>query len=466
MMAQWLVFAALTAVAAGFILWPFFRKRSATRPRAVLDLAIYRDQLRELARDRENGLISNDEAAAAEAEIGRRMLKASDDAAAGDGATAHAAPDDRPVRPTLAVLVAFASVAAALLLYLAIGQPNMRDQPLATRQAELARTAGDSRAALESRAADLSRQVESDPRDLESWLQLGRTQAALGRHQESVEAYRHARALNPDSSEIASALAESLVLASDGVVVPEAKSLFERVHAQLPQEPRSRYYLALAAAQAGKPREALDQWIALAKDSRPDAPWMETVAARIQETAKELGIDPLTVLPSGRSSAPSDADAIAKLPPAEREARIRGMVERLAARLENEPNDLDGWLMLGRSYRMLGEDTKSASAYAHAAKLAPKDVKVLLAYGESLLALKAADERLPKDFIAVMNQIRAIEPDNAVALYFLGIAEFEAGRRDAAAALWRQVLDRMPPDAPEKRELERRIDELLKKKGP
>jgi cytochrome c-type biogenesis protein CcmH len=192
---------------------------------------------------------------------------------------------------------------------------------------------------------------------------------------------------------------------------------------------------------------------------------MQAVAARIEETARALGIDPPTVLPAPRADETADPDAVAKLPPAEREAKIRSMVERLAARLEAQPNDLDGWLMLGRSYRTLGEGVKAAAAYSRAATLAPKDVKVLLAYGESLLALKAPDDRLPKAFIGVMNEIRNLEPDNPVALYFLGIAEVEAGNRDAAAALWRRVLDRMPPDAPERRELERRIDDLTKKKG-
>jgi cytochrome c-type biogenesis protein CcmH len=465
-MGQWLLFAALTAAAAGFIVWPFLRAKKATESRAALDIAVYRDQLRELARDRDHGLLSDTEAAAAEAEIGRRMLKASGGLAETVGHAIPAADTDRPVRPYLAILIAFAAVSLALLIYLAIGQPGMPDQPLRARQSELAKHAeADSIPAIEARAAALAQRVASDPRDVEGWVLLARVRTALGLHAESAEAYRQAHALKPDSPEIASALAESLVFASNGVVTPEAQSLFERVHTLVPLEPRARYYLALAAAQAGRPQEALDQWTALARDSRADAPWMQAVAARIEETARALGIDPPTVLPAPRADETADPDAVAKLPPAEREAKIRSMVERLAARLEAQPNDLDGWLMLGRSYRTLGEGVKAAAAYSRAATLAPKDVKVLLAYGESLLALKAPDDRLPKAFIGVMNEIRNLEPDNPVALYFLGIAEVEAGNRDAAAALWRRVLDRMPPDAPERRELERRIDDLTKKKG-
>src|ERR1700682_4902186 len=132
-MARWLVFAVLSVVAAAFIVWPFLRQRKTSPPRGALDLAIYRSQLRELSRDRENGLLSEGNLAAAEAEIGRRMLRAADES------TATA---DRPLEgggrrlsPRLAILVAFAAVSVALTIYLAIGRPGVLDQPLAARKA-------------------------------------------------------------------------------------------------------------------------------------------------------------------------------------------------------------------------------------------------------------------------------------------------------------------------------------------
>ena len=99
-------------------------------------------------------------------------------------------------------------------------------------------------------------------------------------------------------------------------------------------------------------------------------------------------------------------------------------------------------------------------AYAKAAALAPGDVDLLVDYGEALLGARAAGAPLPLRFVAVMREILALDPGNAVALWHLGLAAAESGRAKQAAAHWRALLDRMPADAPERKEVERRIEAL------
>jgi cytochrome c-type biogenesis protein CcmH len=183
--------------------------------------------------------------------------------------------------------------------------------------------------------------------------------------------------------------------------------------------PRSRYYLAFAQLQAGDAKGALDAWVALAADAPADAEWLPLVHQRIAQAAKALGIDPATLAPAAgagsmadgtRSPGPrvpaqtapqsagmpssgavaSAAQATAGASPEERQAMINAMVERLAARLETQPDDVDGWTRLGRSYMVLNQPDKAREAYARAVKLNPGDPELARALAEASNAAAAS----------------------------------------------------------------------------
>lgn len=449
-----IAFLALTAIAVAAILRPLLRRPTPAASRMAHGLAVYRDQLAELARDRERGLISAEEVRGAEAEIGRRILTLSRD----DEVAAPVAAKRPWFGPSVLAAIA---VFAALGLYFLVGAPGAPDRPLAARQTELERAHGEQNKALEARAAELAARLATAPDDQAGWMQLAQMQQTLGRSQDAVASYRRAYTLSGGAPEIASALGEALVLAAQGQVTPEAKTLFEGALEREKREPRARFYLGLAESQAGRLQEALKIWASLAADSRPDAPWMPVLTARIRQAAAELGIDPATVLPQ-QAPGPSagDLQAAQDMTPEQRAAMVRGMVDQLAAKLKENPNDLEGWLRLGRSYRVLGEREKSADALKHAAALAPKDVNVQLSYGQSLLVLEKPGAKLSPDFIALMRRIDSLEPGNAVAAFFLGTAAWQAGDMAKAEAHWKTLLAKLPPGTPERAEVEKRIEEI------
>jgi cytochrome c-type biogenesis protein CcmH len=148
--------------------------------------------------------------------------------------------------------------------------------------------------------------------------------------------------------------------------------------------------------------------------------------------------------------------------PAQQAEMIRGMVDRLAARLEQEPNDVEGWRRLGQAYRVLNEPDKSKAAYAKAVELAPTRVDVLTDYATSLLGGTKEGDKLPADFVAVLRRILAVAPDHADALWFVGLAEAEAGNTQAAREMWTRLLAQIPPNAPERKDIQARIDALGK----
>ena len=161
-------------------------------------------------------------------------------------------------------------------------------------------------------------------------------------------------------------------------MTPAARAAFLAALEGNADDPRARYFLALADYQSGREQDALDAWSALAKDAPADAPWLATVVARVTETARDLGHDPADWLPEARGPSKADIAAARNMDAEERQEMIRGMVDGLAARLEDEPDDLAGWRMLARSWEMLGDPAAAAQAYARAIALDPDHPETLL----------------------------------------------------------------------------------------
>jgi cytochrome c-type biogenesis protein CcmH len=379
-----LALALMTVTAMASVVLPLVVRARAQPQRGAFDRAVYRDQLKELERDIARGLIDEQEAASARLEIERRLLAA----------------DDRNERvvetagsPTLAVALALCVPMAAAIVYLAIGSPGAADQPLAGRAAE--RSAADSppgHEAFAASAAKLERQLEQNPADAEKWLLLARTEAELGRWQKSVDAYRRVMALTNNRSDFASSYGEMLVMAADGIVTPAAQQQFAAALADDPDDVPARFYTALAEAQAGDAAAAIGRWQRLAADI-PEETIRAELRRRIEEAARAAGIPVPALAPAKTvAAAPGptaeDMANAGQMSGTEQQTMIRSMVERLATRLQSTPDDVEGWLRLGRAYGVLGERDKAVAAYEHAQRLLPADNDQQQAVAAAIAALK------------------------------------------------------------------------------
>ena len=456
----WLALLAMAAIAAGALAWPLLRRPATMGERAAHDLAVYRDQMAEIERDLARGVIAEAEARAARIEIARRMLAA-------DAAMAASPPPKSRSSPRAALAVAAIAPIAALGLYVATGSPWLQGQPFAARSLEAAR-ATTAAAELAKRAAALAERLATRPDDRDGWALLARTYSALARHGEAAAAWRRAVEQAPDNLDFAGEFGAALVQANDGVVGPEALAAFERVLAAAPFDPRASFYKGLARAQAGAAAEAVRIWTDLLHVGPSDAPWAAAVRAERDRAMLEAKIDLARVTPSPAAEAAraaqatrrDAADEIARLPQDERIAAIRAMVEGLAARLEAAPDDVEGWRRLGRAWRVLGENDKAAAALKRATALAPARVDVLVEYAEALYGDTQAGDALPPAFVATMRTILTLAPEHGDALWFVGLAEAEAGNAQEAAKLWTRLLPRLPAGSPERAEVEKRLAEL------
>jgi len=419
----WIIIGVLAVLAAGSLFVSLRHRPGAQSVRAEHDLEVFRAQLKELEREVEAGLIAVGEAEAARTEIKRRMLRADAARAAGPGT------DGRGARVVTATVVALAVPAAALGLYLALGQPGTPSVPFAER-AKAPAAGADTLPDVETMVARLEQRLAENPDDLRGWLVLGRSSFVLGRFERAVEAYDRALELGGDEAALQSAKGEALVMAAEGTVSEAARAAFERSLALGSKDPRASFYLAMAKEQVGDMRGALDDLGALLRAAPADAPWFGEVRQHAAQLAANLDVDPDTVLPPAREEATSargggpsaeDAQAAARMSDEERLATIRGMVGNLAARLEETPDDLTGWRMLARSYSILGESEKAVAAFRR------------------VLALDESDQD---------------------ALFFLGDAARQEGDAAAAAAYWRRLLAQLAPGTQDYADMENRIEAL------
>jgi len=362
-MILWIIFALMTAAAILAVLWPLGRKAVAAR--GGNDLMVYQDQLEEIGRDRNAGLIGPAEAEAARVEVSRRLLAAADaEATAPQPAAAEGQSTSRRRTAAIAALVLLAML--PLGFYLALGSPDIPGQPAAGR----VKTAQGNQS-IDSLVSQVEAHLAKSPNDGAGWEVIAPVYLRLGRFDDAVMARRKALILNGETATRHADLGEALVAAANGVVTDEAKTQFERAVGRDAKENKARYFLGLADEQDGNRAAAAKHWRAMLQDAPAGAPWIGFVRESLGRVTGE---------PVPPAAGPSDADvaAASNLSDAQRDEMVRGMVARLADRLHADGGDVEGWLKLVRAYAVLGDRDKAKDAAAdarHALASRPDDVK-------------------------------------------------------------------------------------------
>jgi cytochrome c-type biogenesis protein CcmH len=222
--------------------------------------------------------------------------------------------------------------------------------------------------------AQVEAHLEKNPTDGRGWSVLAPVLAKLGRFDDAVRAYRNSITYDGDSAARRADLGEAMAAAAGGVVTAEAKAEFERAVALDAGEVKARFFLGLSAEQDGRLAEAAAIWRAMLAGAPADAPWRPVVQAALARV--------------GRAAAPALSDdtlAAAKdMNETDRTAMIRGMVERLASRLKQNGEDVEGWLRLVRAYMVLGDRDKARQALADARQAVGSDPPKLRELNEGL----------------------------------------------------------------------------------
>jgi len=279
---------------------------------------------------------------------------------------------------------------------------------------------------------------------------------------QAVAAARARLAEQPDDPDALSALGEALTHQADGVVTPDAQSAFRRALQHNAGDARAMFYLGLGEAQAGDSQAALQRWRDLEQRSPANAPWLPTLRAEMGRVARAAGLPPPAPSPPAPGPTQEQVQAMQGLTPEQRQQAIRGMVEGLEARLREstgKPEDRDGWLRLANARKVLGENDKAAEAFARADAIAALEPRLLTDWAEAHVRQLQPGAAPSPEAVAVLERLEKAEPRNALALFYLGAADFARGDKPAAARRWKTLLALLPADAPIRAMLEAKIKE-------
>ena len=339
-MTLWFILGIMTAAALGAVIWPLARARAVVS--AGSDLAVYRDQLEEIERDRADGRIGHEEFEAARVEVSRRLLGAA------ASTTVDAAPrGGRRFAALAGAIIALPLIAASF--YVLLGSPDMPGEPLASRE-----TGDEQASSIAALIAKIETHLEENPTDGRGWEVVAPVYMRLERYDDAVKARRNALNLLGATAQREVDLGEALTFAAGRVVTADSKAAFERAAAMEAGSPKALFYLGLAAQQDGNGAEAARIWRNLIAQAPADAPWLSVVRKSL------AGVEGSGDTQTGPG--PDDAAATSEMPPEARNQFIRSMVERLATRLHADGSDVEGWLRLLRAYMVMGERDKAKTA--------------------------------------------------------------------------------------------------------
>ncbi|MEA2737722.1 MAG: cytochrome c-type biosis protein CcmH, partial [Acetobacteraceae bacterium] len=273
-----LLLACLVFAVIWLLVRPLLRPIRSAPERGHFDRIVYRDQLLELERDVLRGVLTETEAIGARLEITRRLLASA--------TTPGPAAKVRNARsPVLASIIVLFAVGGTVALYASLGTPGASmgtsgrpDSTFALRsaaaseapsdqaptsqastgQASTGQASGDAAAAgghgdLAQAAVRLAAKLKADPSNADGWLLYARTAGSLRHWDAAVDAYRHAMALGRTGAELQAGYGETLALQAEGIVTPAAHDAFVAALTADPKQDVARYYLGLAAGQAGEP---------------------------------------------------------------------------------------------------------------------------------------------------------------------------------------------------------------------
>lgn len=322
----WALALALVLATLAALVVPLLRTRARREGPAPDDAAaaVYRDQKRQLDADFAAGAIGEEERAAAEAEIVARLGAELSAAPQPDAAEAGRAPW------IVAIAIVAIVPAAALVAYLAVGNPQALDAGAARKRM--------TEPEVLSMVERLAQRMKADPSDPQGWLLLGRSWSALQRYQESADAYAEAVKRMPGNADALADWADALAMAQGRKLAGKPTEIIGQALAADPTHPKSLALAASAAMERGDDKAAVRYWQALLAVVPPGSEDAQGIAA----TIAQLGGSP-SPAPLSSAGAPLSSAAARPAPgpsaAAPAASRITGRVEVAPALASRIPPD-------------------------------------------------------------------------------------------------------------------------------
>ena len=399
-----------------------------------------------LDQDHQSGRISETDYAATCLDIDRRLLALSQQTPdTGDVPNNGDTSSGISQSGRLAIGLLLALPVGAAVIYASLGRPDLADNPLVNRAAEIASRTQMITATKQDLAQNLANAqaaTVASPDDVESWLTLAEAAAAVNDSATEIRALRTARQLTNDDPAVLSLLAEALSRAADGQVTVPARALIDTVLAADSADPRALFLWGLSAFQDGAYADAISRWQTLLSISTPDAPWLPIVRRNIQQAAEAGDI----LLESENGPDADSLAAAADMSEQDRDAMIMSMVEALRDRLRTTPDDTEGWKRLARAYEVLDDAEAAFDALAQAAASAPQDHALTYQLLEKTIGVEMSSEQLRMAQTA-LDRLTDDAAEGPQYLFFTGHLARLSGAPAKARTAWIKLLDSLPADS-------------------
>ena len=291
--------ALLVLVVLGILLPPLWRtpKPAKTVNRGEANLDIFRDQMRELERDHDEGILTDADLKQARSELQRRLL---------DEVHPETVPQAKSGGRQTALALLIALPLAATAGYLILGNPQALD-PTQT-QTQTQTQIGPQQ--IEAMLGKLVEKLKQNPDDTKGWVMLARSYKVLGRFSESAEAYSHGGALVDADPSLLADYAEVLAQANGGSLAGQPNKLLSRALEIDPNEPQALFLAGAAASERRDFSAVARYWERLLQQLEPgseEAQSLELAVAKAREIDAQSGGKPPGITTTGPNAIPAES---------------------------------------------------------------------------------------------------------------------------------------------------------------
>lgn len=418
--------ALLTLLVVAWLVRPLLRKQTvAGISSEKLNAAIHRDQLRALEADLARGVITQQDFETTRDELQLRLLD--------DTESFEARPKNKTTSfwtaKRTSVAIGLSLPVMALGLYLQLGTPEAINPVAAdhTQNEQLANMVN-----------TLAARLKDNPNDSKGWVMLAKSYKAMERFEEAQQAFEKAGDIVKTDPELLLDHADVLGVLAGNSLAGRPKQLIEEALRLDPMNPMALMMDGVALYQSGDYKNAVARWKKLLDLLQPGSPDAQQVQANIDDARAKGGLS------AGVSNAlpPVPAGAAAGMTP----EMINQMVDRLAARLKENPDDLAGWARLARAYKVQNRLDEAITAYAKTGKLLDTDPDLLTQYAD---ALAMRNKSLLGEPGELVKKALAIAPKHPMALMMAGQAAYQGGNYASAIGHWKNVLSVLPANSPD-----------------
>jgi len=293
----------------------------------------------------------------------------------------------------------------------------------------------------------LADRLKEHPEDLDGWLMLARSYTVLGRYAEAENAYQRAQTRAMQDSNLLVAWIQLRVMLGEGKFDARSNELLGQADKLAPDDPDVMLLRALAAFDRGDKAAAdalVDKLHARFSPGTSDRQNLDAVLEKWTQRGSAAHPHPAASPASGAASAMPDPNA---------------MVQRLADRLKQHPEDLDGWLTLARSYAVLGRPQESADAYEHAQARAMQDSNALAIWIE--MRLRTNGMKFDARSHELLTQAAKLAPDDPDIMLLRALAAYGNGDKTGGDALVGKLQAQFPPGTPARRSLDAALQTMM-----